>query len=280
MRKPETMQEILDCYSLRLFKGQILQGTVTDKNEAGFLVDVGFKCEGFLPMREYTNRALIEDRDPMPGDKIEVEVVSVRNSEEAQLVLSRWWIEYDKRWAMLESELSKSQMIQVKGISRVKGGLMVNAMGLEGFVPVSHLTLAGRSANPQNFVGQSLKVKVLDHDKRKHRLVFSRKAVLEEERKAESHAYSPDDVKRYISIIREISPSMISGGYRVVILCNNGFNPGHDTECNIITCLDDAKQIEPCQKIALIPFSCEILGEAVNILAEKTYELRIICGVG
>lgn len=265
---------------LRLGQGQILTGIVISKNDAGYLVDLGSRCEGFLPMREYTNHSLIEDRDPMPGDKIEVEVVSVRNSEEAQLVLSRWRIEYDKRWVMLESELSKSPVIQVKGISKVKGGLLVNACGLEGFVPLSQLTLAGRSTNPQNFVGQSLRVKVLDHDKRKHRLVFSRKAVLEEEHKTESHAYSPDDVKRYISIIREISPSMISGGYRVVILCNNGFNPGHDTECDIITCLDDAKQIEPCQKIALIPFSREILGEAVNILAEKTYELRIICGVG
>lgn len=265
---------------LRLGQGQILTGIVISKNDAGYLVDLGSRCEGFLPMREYTNHSLIEDRDPMPGDKIEVEVVSIRNTEEAQIVLSRWRIEYDKRWVMLESELSKSPVIQVKGISRVKGGLMVNAMGLEGFVPVSHLTLAGGGVNPQNFVGQSLRVKVLDHDKRKHRLVFSRKAVLEEEHKTESHAYSPDDVKRYISIIREISPSMISGGYRVVILCNEGFNPGHDTECDIITCLDDAKQIEPCQKIALIPFSREILGEAVNILAEKTYELRIICGVG
>ena len=47
----ETMQELLDQFggSVRLRKGQILTGTVVGKNEAGWLVNVGFKCEGVLP---------------------------------------------------------------------------------------------------------------------------------------------------------------------------------------------------------------------------------------
>ena len=64
---------------------------------------------------------------------------------------------------------------------------MVDLCGIEGFIPVSHLTLAGRGANPSNFIGQNIKVKVLDKDRRKHRLVFSRRELLEEienERKA------------------------------------------------------------------------------------------------
>ncbi|MBR0035064.1 MAG: S1 RNA-binding domain-containing protein, partial [Synergistaceae bacterium] len=85
----ESMQELLDQYgsTVRLRKGQILTGTVVGKNEAGWLVNVGFKCEGVLPEKEYTNHALIETGpEPKAGDTIEVEVVSVRDGEEAQLL--------------------------------------------------------------------------------------------------------------------------------------------------------------------------------------------------
>ena len=186
----ESMQELLDQFggSVRLRKGQILTGTVVGKNETGWLINVGFKCEGVLPEKEYTNHALIETGpEPKAGDQIEVEVVSVRDGEEAQLLLSRWRHELDKRWDAIEAQIKDNPVMQVKGISRVKGGLMVDAGGIEGFMPVSHLTLAGRGANPSNFIGQTLKVKVLDHDKRKHRLVFSRRELLEQaeaERKA------------------------------------------------------------------------------------------------
>ena len=188
--EPENMGELLDQYgsTVRLRKGQILTGTVVGKTDAGFIVDVGFKCEGVLPEKEYTNHALIETGpEPKAGDPIEVEVVSVRDGEEAQLLLSRWRHEFDRRWDALEAAVKESPVMTVRGVSRVKGGLMVDSFGLEGFIPVSHLTLAGRGANPSNFVGQNIKVKVLDHDKRKHRLVFSRRELLEEaenERKA------------------------------------------------------------------------------------------------
>ena len=193
--EPETMQEALDQYgdNVHLKRGEIRTGKVINRNDTGFLVDVGFKCEGVLPMKEYTNHSLIEDPDsePKPGDSIEVEIVSVRDGDDAQLLLSRWRHEFDKRWDALEAAAKSDSFIEVKGVSKVKGGLMVNAMGLEGFIPISQLTLAGRGANPQNFVGQTLKVKILDHDKRKHRLVFSRRSLLEEaenERKANFYA--------------------------------------------------------------------------------------------
>ncbi|MDY6401152.1 MAG: S1 RNA-binding domain-containing protein [Synergistales bacterium] len=188
--EPETMQEALDKYgeNVHLRRGEIRTGTVISKSENGFLVDIGFKCEGVLPMKEYTNHSLIEtEPEPNPGDQIEVEVVSVRDGDDAQLLLSRWKHEFDKRWAKLDALAAENQIMTVKGVGRVKGGLMVESCGLEGFIPVSHLTLAGRNVNPSNFIGQNIKVKILDHDKRKRRLVFSRRELLEaaeNERKA------------------------------------------------------------------------------------------------
>ena len=110
----ESMQELLDQYgsTVRLRKGQILTGTVVGKNEAGWLVNVGFKCEGVLPEKEYTNHALIETGpEPKTGDTIEVEVVSVRDGEEAQLQLSRWRHELDKRWDAIEAKIKENPVM-------------------------------------------------------------------------------------------------------------------------------------------------------------------------
>ncbi len=188
-KEPETMQELLEQYeTVRIHKGQILTGTVVSRNEAGWLINVGFKCEGLLPVRDYTNRVLIETGpEPKPGDQIEVEVTSVRDGEEAQLTLSRGRHELEKRWQEVEAKIAESDVVQVRGVSRVKGGLMVDFCGIEGFIPVSQLTMSPRGANPSNFIGQNINVKVLDHNRRSHRLVFSRRVLLEEaeaERKA------------------------------------------------------------------------------------------------
>ena len=181
-KEPETMQELLDQYeTVRIHKGQILTGTVVSKHDVGWLINVGFKCEGLLPVREYTNHQLIESGpEPKPGDQIEVEVTSVRDGEEAQLTLSRWRHELDKRWQDVEAKLAEGDTVQVKGVARVKGGLMVDFCGIEGFIPVSQLTMSPKGVNPSNFIGQNIKVKVLDHNRRNHRLVFSRRVLLEQ----------------------------------------------------------------------------------------------------
>lgn len=167
----------------RLHPGEIIKdGTVVAETENGWLVDVGYKCEGLLPEKEWTHRILIEDVEkPKTGDKIEVQVVKIRDGEEAQLLLSRWRSEFDRRWAELEALLEGNETVQVKGLRKVKGGLMVECCGLEGFIPMSHIAENGRGANLSSFIDETFEVKPLERDKRKHRLVFSRKDLVAKE---------------------------------------------------------------------------------------------------
>lgn len=169
-----------------LHKGSVTTGTVVSESESGWLVDVGFKCEGFLPVKEWTHHSIIEDSEkPKVGDEIEVEVVNIRHGEEAQLTLSRWRHELDKRWSALDEALAKSDILTVKGTSKVKGGVMVNCCGLEGFIPASHLAGKDRNVDLDSFIGRTFEVKALEKDRRKHRLVLSRNDLVkqEEERK-------------------------------------------------------------------------------------------------
>jgi small subunit ribosomal protein S1 len=181
----ETMESMMEQIALSdLHKGEIRTGTVIGETENGWLVDVSYKCEGYLPAKEWTHRILVGDAEkPKTGDSVEVQVVSIREGEEAQLLLSRWRHEFDRRWSEFEDKLKSAQdeIIQVKALRKVKGGLMVDCCGLEGFIPISHLAADGRGVNLNKFVGEVFDVKLLEKDRKKHRIVFSRKSLVEKE---------------------------------------------------------------------------------------------------
>ncbi|ACZ19259.1 RNA binding S1 domain protein [Thermanaerovibrio acidaminovorans DSM 6589] len=181
--EPETMESIMEQIdSVNIHRGSVVEGTVVDAREDGWLVDVGYKCEGFLPRREWSHRAIVEKvGEPQVGDRIRVQVTNVGQGEEAQLNLSRWRCEFDERWNALEEKLAQSDVIEVEGIRKVKGGLIVDCCGLEGFIPISHLAEEGRGINPANLVGKTFPVKLVEKDRRKRRLVLSRRSILDEE---------------------------------------------------------------------------------------------------
>ena len=182
--KEETMEEMMQQYDVMgdFHRGKVVEGTIVDTQEDGWLVDVGYKCEGFLPRKEWTHRVLVEETpEPENGAKVRVQITNIGQGEDAQLGLSRWRCEFDERWNKLEEEAENNETINVKGLRKVKGGLIVNCCGIEGFIPISHLTQEGRGVNPGNLVGQEFPVKLIEKDRRKRRLVFSRRSLIEEE---------------------------------------------------------------------------------------------------
>jgi small subunit ribosomal protein S1 len=202
----ETMESMMEQIALSdLRKGEIRTGTVIGETENGWLVDVSYKCEGYLPAKEWTHRILVGDAEkPQVGDNVEVQVVSIREGEEAQLLLSRWRHEFDRRWSEFEDKLAQNEIIQVKALRKVKGGLMVDCCGLEGFIPISHLAADGRGVNLNKFVGEVFDVKLLEKDRRKHRIVFSRKSLVEKEA-AEQRAKFYEEVTEGSVIEGEVS---------------------------------------------------------------------------
>jgi small subunit ribosomal protein S1 len=115
------------------------------------------------------------------NDKVRVQVPSISQGEEAQLTLSRWRCEFDERWNRLEKELAENDIVEVRGLRKVKGGLIVDCCGLEGFIPISHLAAEGRGINPGRLVDQTFSAKVIEKARSKRRFVLSRRSILEEE---------------------------------------------------------------------------------------------------
>jgi small subunit ribosomal protein S1 len=204
--RQETMEDMMDQIALSdLRKGEVRSGTVIGETENGWLVDVSYKCEGYLPAKEWTHHILVGDAEkPHVGDSVEVQVVNIREGEEAQLLLSRWRHEFDRRWSEFENKLDQNEIVSAKALRKVKGGLMVECCGLEGFIPISHLAADGRGVNLNKLVDEVFDVKLLEKDRRKHRIVFSRKSLVEKEA-AEQRARFYEEVKEGSVIEGEVS---------------------------------------------------------------------------
>jgi small subunit ribosomal protein S1 len=204
--RQETMEDMMDHIALSdLRKGEIRSGTIIGETENGWLVDVSYKCEGYLPAKEWTHHILVGDAEkPRAGDKVEVQVVNIREGEEAQLLLSRWRHEFDRRWSEFENKLAQSDVLSARTLRKVKGGLMVECCGLEGFIPISHLAADGRGVNLNKFVDEVFDVKLLERDRKKNRIVFSRKSLIEKEA-AEQRVKFYEDIREGTVIEGEVS---------------------------------------------------------------------------
>ncbi len=187
-----TMEELLESSGglEEIHRGKVVTGTVVGQVEGGWLVDVGYKCEGFLPTREWSHHILVGDSaEPSVGQELQIQVVNVRQGEESQLIVSRWRCEFDRRWQELEEKIGHQETFSVRGLRKVKGGLMVDCCSLEGFIPISHLAEEGRGVNPGKFIDEIFDVKLLEKDRRKRRLVLSRRSILDEEIKEQRETF-------------------------------------------------------------------------------------------
>ena len=202
----ESMESLLQQdASANIRKGSEVKGKVLSKTENGWLVDVGYKCEGFLPVKEWSHRILLGDMaEPQINDEITVKILSFREGEEAQLLVSRWKCEIDRRWKELEEKIAQDENVKVKGVRKVKGGLMVECYGLEGFIPISHLTGEKRGGNLNKFVNEEFDAKLLEKNQAKHRLVFSRRSIIENEIKSAKEKFY-DEIHEGMELDGEVS---------------------------------------------------------------------------
>lgn len=158
-------------------QGDIIKGTVVSVDENGALVDVGLKSEGFIPAGEISRRG-VPEQEVKAGDEISVYVLSV-DSGEGGLRLSKRRADEELAWQRLENARVEGKTIEAPVIQEVKGGLVVD-VGVRGFVPASQVE-RGYVSDLKKYVGKTLRMKVLELDRRKNRVILSQRVVLEEE---------------------------------------------------------------------------------------------------
>lgn len=158
---------------VRIRPGQTVTGTVVQITEDEVCVNIGFKSDGLI------KRDDLVTEDVKIGDEIEVEVVKV-NDGEGNVVLSQRNLLNRKAFAELVKKHEKGEYVEGVGKEVVKGGLIAMVDGIRAFVPASQLS--NRYVEKiGEFLGKPMKLKIIELDEQKRRIVASRRAVVKEE---------------------------------------------------------------------------------------------------
>ena len=163
-----------------LKKGQKVTGTVVEINDDGVYVDVGYKTDGFIPKEELNHRKIDDPRDLVEEDQeIEVIILTLEN-EEGNMILSKKKADYEKAWERIIEAHESDEVLEAEVTKEVKGGLVVD-VGVRGFIPASHVAV-GYVEDLSEYVGDKLRLKVIEVERDKNNVVLSAKKVIEEER--------------------------------------------------------------------------------------------------
>jgi 4-hydroxy-3-methylbut-2-enyl diphosphate reductase len=154
---------------------EIVKGTVISVSSNEIIVNLGYKSDGILSADEVSPDTF------KPGDVGEFEIIKV-NDGEGNVILSRKSIEKRLAWERIEKSLNEGIELDGVCVEAVKGGVVASIFGsIRAFIPASQLSTEFVS-DLSYFVGKTLRLKVLEIDKRRNRIVASQRVVLEAEK--------------------------------------------------------------------------------------------------
>jgi small subunit ribosomal protein S1 len=156
-------------------EGQIVQATVLRKTENTVVLDVGFKSEGAVDLDEFRDPDELE-----PGTEVEV-LLEQLEDEEGRVVLSKKKADFLRVWEQLKEAYEKEEPVPGSIKHSIKGGAMVDLMGVDAFLPGSQIALR-RVRDIDALAGNEYKFKILKLNKRRRNIVVSRRVLLEEQR--------------------------------------------------------------------------------------------------
>ena len=182
LEKPEYDQAQFDEY-MALYdesisgiqEGQIVKGTVVSIGPSEVMVDIGFKSEGAVSIKEFSDPESIEQ-----GQEIEVFLEDVED-QEGQVVLSKQKADFMRVWDLIKDAHDTGNTVEGRLMRRIKGGIVVNLFGVEAFLPGSQIDIR-QVKNFDQFIGHQFPFKIIKLNKARRNIVVSRRAVLEEER--------------------------------------------------------------------------------------------------
>jgi len=159
-------------------EGQVVKGTIISIENDMMIIDVGYKTEGRISVREFSGKD--NSKLPVEGDIIDVYLEKVENRN-GEAVLSREKARREESWGTLEKASEDKEKVNGTIFGRVKGGFSVDLDGAIAFLPGSQVDVRPtRDAN--HLVGSTQLFHILKMDRRRGNIVVSRRSVLEESR--------------------------------------------------------------------------------------------------
>lgn len=152
-------------------EGDIITGKVTKIEKKGIYVDINYKSEGFITSQELGAKDKTDNIKL--GDNLDVYIEKLENKQ-GYTILSRKKALYEQNWEDLSIAAKQKEKCEVKVVSAVQGGLVVEFDEIKGFIPASQVKL-DEGETLSEFVKKSLTVVPLHIDRKRRKVIFSHK---------------------------------------------------------------------------------------------------------
>jgi len=160
------------CAILR--EGGIIDGTVIAVRGNDVMIDIGFKSEGMLTRDEFSK----EDLEPGTVIKIFLDALE---DENGQVVISKKRADFIRVWDSIREAFESEEPVSGKVKKRIKGGMVVDLLGVDAFLPGSQIALRP-VPDFDALVGEEMEFRVIKLNKMRRNIVVSHRILLEEER--------------------------------------------------------------------------------------------------
>ncbi len=180
-KAPAAPQDEYDKTFKTYKSGDVVKGIVVNVGQTGALIDIQYQSDGFISPEELGEHSL------KVGDTVEVYIIALSNKEGyVELSLKRALIE--TQWRSLYDSFKNKTALDAKITSAVAGGLVADLSGIRGFIPASQVS-RHQGQQLQEFVGQTMPVKVLEIDRRQNKVILSHRQGSFEKQRAEREKF-------------------------------------------------------------------------------------------
>ena len=153
---------------------EVVDGTVTAINDREVVVNIGYKSEGIIARSEFRYAP-----DLKVGDTVEVYIEN-QEDKKGQLVLSHKRARQARSWERVNAALENDEIVQGFVKCRTKGGMIVDVLGTEAFLPGSQIDVKP-IRDYDTFVGKTMEFKIVKINQEFRNVVVSHKALIEAE---------------------------------------------------------------------------------------------------
>ena len=173
----ESFRDIFEGTMRSIRSGDVVTGRVVGIDAAHVTVDIGYKSEGVVSLKEFVDAS--GNHDVSEGDEIDVYVESL-SADGSDIRLSHSHARESSIWRRIEEAFTSGAGVEGRIVGRVKGGLKVD-VGVSAFLPGSHVDLRPSRAL-ERYVGESGTFAILKFNRARANVVVSRRVMLEKER--------------------------------------------------------------------------------------------------
>ncbi|MCF8429240.1 MAG: 30S ribosomal protein S1 [Bacteroidia bacterium] len=157
---------------------EIVKGTVVGFTEKEVVLNIGFKSDGLVARTEFRDLP-----DLKIGDEVEV-LLETKEDALGQLILSRKKAVSERAWDNIMRAHENDEIVNGYVKSRTKGGLVVDVLGMDTFLPGSQIDTKPIK-DYDVYVGQTMPFKVVKINNVFKNVVISHKVLIEEDIEAQ-----------------------------------------------------------------------------------------------